>query len=136
MCVCVCDFVIVFISTGCSISSRTLVGLTLILDVTPICLILHGQVGFLRKRLSNWARWWNIPNLSQPNQGIRPPESPCTILMDYLLQRECTLCRPLCRPRRRQVERLPHHGHQAAVLGGALRQSLNASEFSSGYPTA
>ena len=59
-----------------------------------------------------------------------------TILMDYLLQRECTLCRRLCRPRRRQDERLPHHGHQAAVLGGALRQSLNASEFSSGYPTA
>ena len=23
------------------------------------------------------AGWCNIPNLSQPNQGTRPPESPC-----------------------------------------------------------
>ena len=30
------------------------------------------------------AGWWNIPNLSQPNQGTGPPESPCTILTsDY-----------------------------------------------------
>ena len=27
--------------------------------------------------LVNRARWWNIQNQSQPNQGTRPPESPC-----------------------------------------------------------
>ena len=45
-----------------SISSRTWLGLTLILAVPPsawFCLGLSWQ-----NWLCDWARWWNIPNLS------------------------------------------------------------------------
>ena len=53
---------------------------------SSVCLVLLGQMGIWQNRLVNKAMWWNIRNLSQPNQGMRPPESPCILvikLMDY-----------------------------------------------------
>ena len=38
-----------------------------------------------RSYLTAKAGWWKIQNLSQPNQGTRPPESTCTgIVCTYL----------------------------------------------------
>ena len=73
--------------TGCSISSRTLVRLTLIYEVQPSTgsRILLRQTGFLQKRLSRWARLWSIPispNLSQPNPSPRADGTHCTIHVD------------------------------------------------------
>ena len=34
-----------------------------------LCLVLPGLMGIWQKWLSSWARWWNIPNQSQPNPG-------------------------------------------------------------------
>ena len=46
-------------------------------DSSTVCSILHGLVGIWQKRLSSWARWWNIPNQSQPNPGSPGDGSPC-----------------------------------------------------------
>ena len=46
---------------------------------STVCPILHGQMEFRQKRLSNCARWWNIPNLSQPNPSPQADGTPCTI---------------------------------------------------------
>ena len=52
----------------------------------------------------------------------------------YLLQGDpSALGRVPVRPGRDQDERLPHHGHQAPVLGGALRQSHHAGESHNKY---
>ena len=63
-------------TTGRSISWRTSVGLTLILVVPPsaqFCLM-----GIWQNWLNSWARWWNIPNQIQPNQGSPGDGPPCT----------------------------------------------------------
>ena len=39
--------------------------------VSPVLL---GQMGIWQNWLYSWSRRWNIPNLSQPNRGTRPPE--------------------------------------------------------------
>ena len=43
------------------------VGLTMILAVPPSAPILPRQMGFWQKRLGSWARWWNIPTLTEPS---------------------------------------------------------------------
>ena len=64
-------------STGCSISPRTLVWLTLHLAVPLSAQFFlytsarNPKSDSLQKWLSNWARWGNIPNLSQPNPSPR-----------------------------------------------------------------
>ena len=45
---------------------------------SSVCLVLLGQMGIWQNRPVNRARWWNIKNQSQPNQGTQPPESTCT----------------------------------------------------------
>ena len=56
--------------TGCPISSRTWVGLTQIFEVP--------QAGGLLMQLTTaQAGWWNISNMSQPNQGSRGDGTPC-----------------------------------------------------------
>ena len=52
---------------------------------SSVGLILLGQMGIWQNRLVNKAMWWNIRNLSQPNQGMRLPESPCTIFSTQLV---------------------------------------------------
>ena len=47
-------------------------------DCSTVYLILLGLVGIWQKWLSIWARWWNIPNKSQPNPGWPGDVSPCT----------------------------------------------------------
>ena len=44
---------------------------------SPLCLVLHGLMGNGQNWLSSWARWWNIPNQSQPNRGSPGDVSPC-----------------------------------------------------------
>ena len=46
-------------------------------DLVRICLILQRQIWFWQKWLSSWARWWNIPSLSQPNPSPRADGTPC-----------------------------------------------------------
>ena len=41
-----------------------------------ICRILLRQMGLWQKWLSNWAKWWNIPNLRQPNPSPRADGTP------------------------------------------------------------
>ena len=45
---------------------------------STICSVLLGQMGFWQKRLSNWTKWWNIPNLSQHNPCPQADGTPCT----------------------------------------------------------
>ena len=61
-----------------SISSRTSVGLTLILGSSAFCSILLRQIGFRQNRLNNQAKWWNISNLNQPNPGLQADATPCS----------------------------------------------------------
>ena len=49
------------------------------LGCTAIWLILLRQMGFWHKQLSNWARWWNIQNLCQPNPSSPSDRTPCRI---------------------------------------------------------
>ena len=52
------------------------------LGCSTLCLVLPGLMGNWQKWLSSWARWWNIPNQSQPNRGLPRDVSPFTL--DYL----------------------------------------------------
>ena len=47
---------------------------------STLCLVLPGLMGSWQKWLSRWARWWNIPNPTQPNPTIWGDGPPCTIL--------------------------------------------------------
>ena len=47
-------------------------------ESSTVCLILPGLVGIWQERLGSWARQWNSQIPSQPNQGARPDELPCT----------------------------------------------------------
>ena len=40
-------------------------------DRFTVCPTQLGLVGIWQKRLSSWARWWNIPNQSQPRFARR-----------------------------------------------------------------
>ena len=42
-----------------------------------LCLVLPGLMRNWQNWLSSWARWWNIPNQSQPNRGSPGDVSPC-----------------------------------------------------------
>ena len=44
------------------------------LDSSSIWPILLGQTGFYQNWLSNWAGWWNIPNLSHSNPSPQADE--------------------------------------------------------------
>ena len=43
---------------------------------STLCPILLGLVEIWQKRQGSWARWWNIPNQSQPNRGSPGDVSP------------------------------------------------------------
>ena len=44
---------------------------------STLSLALPGLMGNWQNWLSNWARWWTIPNQSQPNRGSPGDPSPC-----------------------------------------------------------
>ena len=50
---------------------------------SSVCLVLLVLMGIWQNRPVNRARWWNIKNQSQPNQGTSPPESPCRSIMPF-----------------------------------------------------
>ena len=52
-------------------------------DCSTVCPILLGLVWIWQKRLSTWARWWNIPNQSQPNPGLLGDGSLCRQFIKY-----------------------------------------------------
>ena len=47
-------------------------------DCSTVCLILLQLVGIWPEAAEQLARWWNIPNQSQPNTGLPGDWSPCT----------------------------------------------------------
>ena len=49
-------------------------------DCSTVCLILLQLVGIWPEAAEQLARWWNIPNQSQPNTGLPGDWSPCTNL--------------------------------------------------------
>ena len=78
--------------TGCSISSRTMVGLTLIFAVPLSAWFCLGRWFFWQKRPSNWARWWNIPHLSQPYPSPRADGTRCSVYPTKERARERVQC--------------------------------------------
>ena len=44
---------------------------------STLCLVLPGLMGKWQNWLSTWSRWGNIPNQSQPNQGLPGDGPPC-----------------------------------------------------------
>ena len=52
-------------------------------DCSTVCPILLGLVWIWQKWLSTWARWWNIPNQSQPNPGLLGDGSLCRQFIKY-----------------------------------------------------
>ena len=48
---------------------------------STLCLVLPGLLGNWQNWLISWARWWNIPNPSQPNPGLSGELSPCSFPM-------------------------------------------------------
>ena len=49
-------------------------------DPLSAWLCLAGLMENWHNWLSSWARWWNIPNQSQPNRGLPGDGSPCTVV--------------------------------------------------------
>ena len=60
--------------------SRTWVGLTMILLIPLSALFCLGRWEFGRT-----GYLWDMPNLNQPNQGMWPPEPPCTLCTSHLI---------------------------------------------------
>ena len=111
--------------TGRSISSRTWVGLSLILAVPPSASA-DGQ-----NWLCGWARWWNIPNLSQLNPVHSPPGDgpPCT---DYSSHWWCKSVRHLlCR---KSASFRIMRSHFSSHSPFASRKSWHASDGEEGSP--
>ena len=51
-------------------------------DLGWVDLCLRSSFGWWAASVATYcqAGWWNIPNPSQPNPGLRPADSPCTLL--------------------------------------------------------
>ena len=65
---------------------------------SALCLVLPGLMGNWQNWLSSWARWWNIPNQSQPIPVSPGDLSPCRYFQKYLYLTSkhcCSLFLPL-----------------------------------------
>ena len=50
---------------------------------STLCLVLPGQMVNWQNWMRSWARWWNIPNQSQPNPGLPGDVSPYISLIGH-----------------------------------------------------
>ena len=89
---------------------------------SAICPILHGLVEFRQKRLSNWARWWNILYYRSECRISNDLYSPCPA---YRLRRSSRLkCREqpegdLGHKMAATVADAFEEGHNACIIVGA-----------------